>query len=114
MTTPPPRLSPLEVREGTACMCDRGGACSSYAPGHALHLIQARMAASTPLSWLDAVVEDADPVSGVLHLRTLDGHLIPVWNAGGAALEASIGAPVALHTAYDVLDVAGARYSVVR
>ncbi|MFJ4046356.1 hypothetical protein ACIPV2_11480 [Microbacterium sp. NPDC089987] len=114
MNTPPTRLSPLEVRERAACMCDHGDVCSSYAPGHALHLIQARMASATPLGWTDAVVETADAASGVLRLRTLDGDLLSVWSAGGAALEAPAGTPVALHTAYDVLAVGRALYNVAR
>src|SRR5690606_36161308 len=69
--TPQTRLSPHEVRQDVACMCDHGYACSSFAPGHALHLIQARMASATPLGWADALVEDADAASGVLILRTL-------------------------------------------
>ena len=70
MNTPLTRLSPLEVRERAACMCDHGDVCSSFAPGHALHLIQARMASATPLSWRDAVVEAADAASGHLRLRS--------------------------------------------
>ncbi|GAA3939961.1 hypothetical protein [Microbacterium soli] len=114
MTSPRNRLSPFEVNERAACMCDHGHTCSSFAPGHALHLIQARMAAATPLGWADALVTDADPVSGVLHLRTLDGEAVTVWNAGGAALEAPSGAPVALHRDYGVLAIGTARYNVAR
>lgn len=114
MNTPRIRLSPVTVRERAACMCSHGDVCSSYAPGHALHLIQARMASATPLGWADALVEAADAASGVLHLRTLDGDLRVVWNAGGAALEAAVGTPVALHAAYDVLAIGGIRYSVAR
>lgn len=112
MTTPQTRLSPLAVRQDAACMCDHGYACSSFAPGHALHLIQARIASATPLGWVDALVEDADAASGVLHLRTLDGDLVTVWNAGGAALEASAGTPISLHRDYAVLAVGAALYNV--
>jgi len=114
VNTPLTRLSPLEVRERGACMCNHGDACSSFAPGHALHLIQARMASATPLSWVDALVESADAASGLLTLRTLDGEAITVWNAGGAALEAAAGTPVALHGAYDVLAIGGVQYNVAR
>lgn len=93
-------------------MCDHGYACSSFAPGHALHLIQARMASATPLGWTDALVEDSDPASGILSLRTLDGDRVTVWNAGGAALEAVVGTPVALHRDYAVLAVGGVQYNV--
>ena len=114
MSTSRSPIPPLEVRERAACMCDHGDVCSSYAPGHALHLIQARMASATPLSWLDAVVETADAASGVLRLRTLDGDEFSVWSAGGAALEAPAGTPVALHAAYDVLAVGRVQYNVAR
>ncbi|WP_313357186.1 hypothetical protein [Microbacterium sp.] len=114
MNTPPTRFSPLEVRERAACMCDHGDVCSSYAPGHALHLIQARMASATPLGWADAIVEAADAASGVLRLRTLDGDAHSVWSAGGAALEAPAGTPVALHADYDVLAVGRVLYNVAR
>lgn len=106
------RLSPFEVRERAACMCDHGDVCSSFTPGHALHLIQARMASATPLGWVDAIVESADAASGTLSLRTLDGELRRVWNAGGAALEATAGTPVALHGGYGVLAVGRAQYNV--
>lgn len=114
MTSPQTRLTPLEVRERAACMCDHGYACSSFAPGHALHLIQARMASATPRGWADALVEEADAASGALVLRTLDGKRISVWNAGGAALEAAPGTPVSLHRDYDVLAIGDVRYNVAR
>ena len=114
MNTPTTRLSPLEVRERAACMCDHGDVCSSFAPGHALHLIQARMASATPLGWRDAVVETADTASGVLSLRTLDGDVVSIWSAAGAALEAPAGTPVALHAAYDMLAVGRVLYNVAR
>ncbi|WP_193596902.1 hypothetical protein [Microbacterium sp. YJN-G] len=114
MTTPQTRLSPLEVRERAACMCGHGYACSSFAPGHALHLIQARMASATPLGWADAIVEQTDAAARTLTLRTLDGIRVTVWNAGGAALEASAGTPVALHRDYDVLAIGAVHYNVAR
>ncbi|BDZ40492.1 hypothetical protein [Microbacterium suwonense] len=114
MTTPQTRLSPLEVRERAACMCEHGYACSSFAPGHALHLIQARMASATPRGWVDALVAAADPASGIVTLRTLDGDAITVWNAGGAALEAVAGTPVALHRDHDVLAIGAVQYNIAR
>ncbi|MGB3731879.1 hypothetical protein [Microbacterium sp.] len=114
MTSPQTRLSPVEVTERAACMCDHGYACSSFAPGHALHLIQARLASATPQGWADALVDAADAASGVVTLRTLDGESITVWNAGGAALEVIAGTPVALHRNYHVLAVGTALYNVAR
>ncbi|MEV4775855.1 hypothetical protein [Microbacterium sp. LWH12-1.2] len=112
MSTPLNRLSPLQVRERAACMCEHGDVCSSLAPGHALHLIQARLASATPADWIDGIVESADPVSGDLVVRTLDGQARALWNASGAALEASPGTPVALHARYGVLAVGRVQFNV--
>lgn len=112
MTTPPTRLTPPEVRERVACMCDHGDACSSFAPGHALHLIQARLASATPTRWTDALVTAVDAASGVIALVALDGASHTVWNAGGAALEVAPGTPVALHERYGVLAVGRIQYNV--
>lgn len=112
MSTPLNRLSPVPVRERAACMCSTGGRCSSFAPGHALHLIQARVAAATASEWVDGIVEAADARSGDLVVRTLDGETHVLWNASGAALEAEAGAPVALHTRYAVLAVGRTQFNV--
>ncbi|WP_144792783.1 hypothetical protein [Microbacterium paludicola] len=112
MSTPLHRPSPLEVSERAACMCDHGDACSSFAPGHALHLIQARLAAATPSEWIDAIVENVDAASGELRVRTLEGVERSLWSAQGAALEATPGAPVALHAKYHVLVVGRVRFNV--
>lgn len=113
MTSRPTRPSPPEVRERAVCMCNHGDVCSSFEPGHALHLIQARLASATPLGWADAIVEASDPATGVILVRTLDGDTLAAWNAGGAALEAPAGTPVALHRDYGVLGVGRARFNVV-
>jgi len=93
-------------------MCSDGGRCSSFAPGHALHLIQARIASATPAGWIDALVESADEVSGDLVVRTLDGEVHALWNGAGAALEAAAGTPVALHASYGVLAVGSTQFNV--
>jgi len=112
VSTPLNRLSPLEVSERSACMCDHGDVCTSYAPGHALHLIQARMASATPSEWVDAIVSEADAATGALVVVTLDGAEHPLWNASGAALEAPAGTPVALHARYGVLSVGRTQFNV--
>jgi hypothetical protein len=95
-------------------MCATGGTCSSFAPGHALHLIQARLASATPAEWTDAVVEAASPESGQLTVRTLDaGTIVTLWSASGAAAESPVGAPVALHTRYGVLALGTRRFNCV-
>ncbi|MFT4229895.1 MAG: hypothetical protein QM602_06375 [Microbacterium sp.] len=90
-------------------MCAHGDECSSYAPGHALHLIQSRLASATPREWVDAIVEHADARTGHLIVRTLDGALLALWNASGAAEAATVGTPVAVHERYHVL-AAGRRW----
>lgn len=112
MSTPLHRRPPLEVRERAACMCSSGGRCSSAAPGHALHLIQERLAAATPARWADAFVTAADPRTGDLVVRTLDGTTHALWNSAGAALEAVVGSPVALHLDYAVLAVGRTHFNV--
>lgn len=112
MSTPLNRLSPLPVRERAACMCRHGDRCSSFAPGHALHLIQARLASATPSEWIDGIVEAVDAASGALVVRGLDGYAHALWNGSGAALEAAPGTPVALHARYGVLAVGRTQFNV--
>ncbi|MBO0980802.1 hypothetical protein [Microbacterium sp. SD291] len=112
MSSPLNHLPPLQVRERAACMCRQGDVCSSFASGHALHLIQARIASATPAEWVDAIVEQADAATGDLVVRTLDGVAHALWNASGAALEAAPGTPVALHPRYSVLAVGRAQFNV--
>lgn len=95
-------------------MCGHGGSCSSYSPGHALHLIQSRLAAATPSDWVDAVVEAVEASTGDVILRSIEGEQFVVWNAEGAADELSAGSPVALHGRYDVLAVGTRRFNVLR
>jgi hypothetical protein len=112
VNTPRIRLSPVEVAGRAACMCDHGDVCSSFAPGHALHLIQSRLAAATTAGWADAIVTTADPATGEIRLLTLDGDALTLWNAGGAALDVEPGQPVAVHTRWDVLAIGSLRYNV--
>ncbi len=115
MSSPQHRIPPLEVRERATCMCDHGDTCSSFAPGHALHLIQARLAAATPSEWADAIVEASDRRSGVVIVRTVaDGAPVALWNGTGAAAAVTPGTPIALHERYHVLAVGSARFNVLR
>jgi hypothetical protein len=96
-------------------MCVHGEACSSFAPGHALHLIQARLSAATPSDWLDAIVESADPVTGTVIVRSIqDGTIVELWSGAGAAEVLDHGAPVAVHARYHVLAVGTRRFNVLR
>ncbi|MFJ6652707.1 hypothetical protein ACIQLJ_07925 [Microbacterium sp. NPDC091313] len=111
MSSPSHRRPPLPVRERAMCMCRLGAECSSYAAGHALPLIQARLAAATPAGWSDALVERVDERAGEVDLRLVgDGGRVRLWLA--AASGVAEGDPVALHRAYGVLAAAGRRRNV--
>ena len=115
MSTPHRHLPPLQVRERAACMCVHGQSCSTFAPGHALHLIQARLSAATPTDWVDAIVESTDAARGLILLRTVaDGVQVELWSGAGAAQEVTPGAPVAIHGRYDVLAVGSLRFNILR
>ena len=95
-------------------MCVQGDTCSTVAPGHSLHLIQARLASATPTEWVDAIVESADPQTGTVVLRSLgDAARIEIWSGAGAADVALAGAPVALHGRYNVLAVGSRWFNIL-
>ncbi|MDN3496106.1 hypothetical protein QL996_09220 [Planococcus sp. APC 4015] len=114
MSSPRSHISPAPVRERAMCMCATGAACTSFAPGHALHLIQARLSSATPTEWSDALVDSVDAATGVIGLRLLDGSLVRVWSGAGAASAVSPGLPVALHDRYDVLSVGRILFNCLR
>ena len=107
MSTPRTRLETTPVRRDTVCMCVHGRACSSFAPGHAVHLIQARLASATPGEWVDAIVTSTDASEGSLLLHTLDGAPVALWSGAGAADHLVVGTPVAFHPRYHALSVGG-------
>lgn len=114
MSSPHLRSTPAPSIPVDACMCARGAQCSSFAPGHAVHLLQRRVVAATPSEWLDGVVSSADPASGELVVHALDGTELRLWNGAGAAAAASPGEPVAVHGRYHALWGAGRLYNVAR
>lgn len=115
MSSPHIHPSPAPVRERAACMCSIGSSCTSFAPGHALHLIQARLASATPSDWADALVESVDVERGEIVLRRLDdGALVALWSGAGAATIVAPGLPVALHARYDVLSVGRTQFNCLR
>lgn len=93
-------------------MCAHGLECSSIAPGHALHLIQRRLASATPRDWVDAIVAHVDAATGHIVVRTLEGSLVAVWSGAGGARAITAGEPVALHTRYHVLAAGRAWFNV--
>ncbi|WP_460773380.1 hypothetical protein [Microbacterium sp. GXF7504] len=106
-------IRPVPVRSAAECMCHDGGRCTSYDPGHALHLIQARLAAATPSEWTDGIVVATDPERGTVTVRGWDDAVETVYaNSAGAADAASVGTPVAVHARYRVLAVGRSRFNV--
>ena len=108
MSTPQNRLTPAPVRQDAICMCQTGHACSTFGPGHAVHLIQARLVSATPSEWVDAIVTTADAADGSIELYTVaDDRPIAIWNGAGAAAELTSGTPVAYHERYHALSIGG-------
>jgi hypothetical protein len=96
-------------------MCSDGFECTSFAPGHALHLIQSRLASATPSEWVDAIVDRVDRARGAVIVRTVqDGEPLALWSASGAADAVEAGAPVALHARYHVLASGRRWFNVAR
>lgn len=113
MPTSQNRLTPAPVRRDELCMCTHGHRCSSFAPGHAVHLIQARLVSATPGEWVDATVTTRDAATGDLLLHTLDGRSVALWNGAGAAARLEPGAPVAYHPRYHVLSLGGHLFNIL-
>lgn len=114
MSSPHLRSTPALSTPVAACMCARGAACSSFAPGHAVHLLQRRVVAATPSEWIDGVVTHTDAAAGEVVVQALDGSELRLWNAAGAAASAVAGEPVAVHGRYHALWVAGRLFNVAR
>jgi len=112
VSTPQNRLTPAPVRQDAICMCATGGACSSFAAGHAVHLIQARLVSATPTEWVDAIVTDVD-ADGVVELVSLDGATVHLWNGAGATDILTEGAPVAFHPRYHALHANGRLFNAL-
>jgi len=108
------RLTTTPVRQVAICMCATGGACSSFAPGHALHLIQARLVSATPAEWVDAIVTAHDAQDGTIVLHTVSGgEQVELWSGSGAARVVEVGTPVAFHPRYHVLADGARRFNVL-
>ncbi len=113
MSTQSNRLTPTPVRQDAICMCALGGACSSFEPGHAVHLIQSRLVSATPAEWLDAIVTSVDATEGTVLVHTLDGRAVSLWNGSGAAGALEPGTPVAFHERYHALSVGGRLFNAL-
>ncbi len=107
------RLTPASVRQDAVCMCAIGSACSSFAAGHAVHLIQARLVSATPAEWVDAIVTSVTAAGDVVVHTVEDGEEVRVWNGAGLASEIVAGSPVALHPRYHVLNAGGRLFNTL-
>lgn len=113
MSSPQRPVPPTEVRERSVCMCVHGLSCSAFAAGHAVHLVQARLVATTAAQWRDAIVESVSAESGELVARIVeDGTSVRLWNSAGVAALVVPGEPVAVHPRYHALSAAGRVFNV--
>ena len=93
------------ARYAATCDCEFGMECVEFGPGHALPLIQQRLASATPSKWRDAVV-DTISNDGWLRLVTIDDQAsVWVWNHTDANGSLTEGDPVAIHALYHVLAI---------
>lgn len=109
---------PLHILQ---CNSTGGEDCVNHGAGHATRPIHVRVAEATPSKWADgivlrattdgwigiALVGDADTAGG-------DTATVWVWNHADLTAHLTAGAPVALHSVYNVLASGRSRISVVR
>ena len=92
--------------------CVSAAACRSDRPGHGLHAMQERLAATTASKWIDALVVEVD-AHGFATLVEFDGGGVRrVWQHDGFGGGLHVGEPVALHGLYGVLARGDERFSV--
>jgi hypothetical protein len=95
---------PLPAQQLSACQSEHAMGCEKVGPGHAMHLIQQRVASATPSKWLDAVV--GLPVGdGWVQLHLVDGATTLIWHHEPLAQLLAAGEPVGIHGVYNVLAV---------
>lgn len=102
-----PLIAPLDVD------CDAAGSmmCGRTRAGHAVHPMQARIAAATPGGWVDALVVSTT-ADGWITAVTVEGdRLLRAWAHEAPAVAA--GEPVAVHELAELLAAGGRRASIV-
>ena len=92
--------------------CESAAECRSQRPGHGLHLMQERLAATTSSKWIDALVVDVDD-HGFATLVDFGGDALRrVWHHDAFDGALAVGEPVALHGVYGVLARGDERFSI--
>jgi len=92
--------------------CETAAECRSDRPGHGLHAMQERLAATTASKWVDVIVIGVD-TEGFATLAEFGVDAVRrVWHHDGFEGVLVPGEPVALHSLYGVLARGEARFSV--
>jgi hypothetical protein len=92
--------------------CESAAECRSDRPGHGLHAMQERLAATTASKWVDAIVIAADG-DGFATLADIERDTVHrVWHHDAFEGALAVGEPVALHAVYGVLARGTERFSV--
>lgn len=94
------------------CTCEQSLMCATEAPGHALSVIQLRVASATPSKWLDATVRSVS-ASGWVVLAPLVGEAdVSLWHHADLTDTLAVGDPVSLHALYNVVAAGRHRFNV--
>jgi len=103
---------PLHILQ---CNHPGGDGCANPGAGHATRPMQERLAAATPSKWVDGIIvrSTSDGWIGIAPLGR-DEATVWVWHHADLTEQLSPGAPVALHSVYNVLANGPSRVSVVR
>ncbi|TFD93501.1 hypothetical protein E3T61_05290 [Cryobacterium lactosi] len=109
---------PLHVLQ---CNSTGGEGCVNHGAGHTTQPIHVRVAEATPSKWTDGLVVRATSdgwigvnLFGYGDAADSDTATVWVWNHADHTAQLTIGAPVALHSVYNVLASGRSRISVVR
>lgn len=109
---------PLQVLQ---CNSTGGDGCVNHGAGHETQPIHVRVAEATPSKWADGIVVRATSggwigvnLFGYGDTSDSDTATVWVWNHADHTAHLAAGAPVALHSVYNVLASGRSRISVVR
>jgi len=95
---------------GSNRLCSNGR-CNSYAAGHLVHFIQARLVGESPWGWRDAVVTGIEGLTVYLEYLHEVGQP-ECWHHRSLSDVLEPGAPVRLHERYHVLGCPAGWFSV--